>query len=526
MMERRSQRSRGKQGRGRAVRRALRWAALAGALLAGLGGGVVASAVTASPAGTGPGGCFDPASYPVPPAGRQDDSPRIQAAIDDAVAAGGGTVCIGSGHWAVSRAPVGSYDRFAALSTHGAHVTITGTGPGTVIGLSGDQQQGATSVFSLDPGASDITIERMTIDTSGATNTDEQTHAIAIGSGVCTNANGTCSMPVTDVTVRDVTFVHPHVGTDRKGDCIRILGNTPATKAERVTIIGSSFTNCARSGIGVQRNVISLAVLGNHFGGNIGDTAFDAEATGGSDDGLRLAGNSFADSTVNFSASLTNYAHAIVTGNTFAGRGLSLYRSQDILVTGNTFDVTEASGAGVIDAENVADGVKIDGNVIRRHGIAGPAIKVTPHSGGIPNQVSISNNTIVTDGNADAIYTESVRNLGVRDNDITFTSPAPAGSGIHLDAISGPVDQAMITGNTIAGPLTASGGNTYYAAVRLAARPAMISGVTVALNSAHGAIRSLDCSQTGGSYPEPIISLGNRWNVAPTCPVATLQPGQ
>jgi len=326
--------------------------------------------------------------------------------------------------------------------------------------------------------------------------------------------------------MRDVTFVHPHVGTERKGDCIRLLGNTPATKVERVTIVGSSFTDCARSGIGVQRNVISLAVLGNHFGGNIGDTAFDAEATGGSDDGLRLAGNSFADSTVTFSASLTNYAHAIVTGNTFSGRGLSLYRSQDILVTGNTFDVTEASGAGVIDAENVADGVKIDGNVIRRHGVAGPAIKVTPHSGGIPNRVSISNNTIVADGNADAIYAESVRNLGVRDNDITFTSPAPDGSGIHLDAISGPIDQAMITGNTIAGPLTARGGNTYYAAVRLAARPATISGVTVALNSTRGAIRSLDCSQTGGSFPQPIISLGNRWTVAPTCPAATLQPGQ
>ena len=528
-MERRSQRSLGCEGRGRAVRRSLRWAALAGALLAGLGGGVVASAVTASPAGTGPGGCFDPASYPVPPTGRQDDSPRIQAAIDDAVAAGGGTVCIGSGHWAVSRAPVGSYDRSAALSTHGAHVTITGTGPGTVIDLSGDQQQAAVSVFSLDPGASDITIERMTIDTSGATNTDpqEQTHAIAIGSGFCTDANGTCSMPVADVTVRDVTFVHPHVGTERMGDCIRLLGNTPATSVQRVTIVGSSFIDCGRSGIGVQRNVNSLAVLGNHFGVNINDTPFDAEATGGgSDDGLRLAGNSFADSTVNFSAALTNYAHAIITGNTFAGRGLFLYRSQDILVDDNTFDVTEATGVGVVDAENVADGVKIDGNVIRRHGAAGPAIKVTPHSGGIPNQVSISDNTIVTDSNADAIYTESVRNLGVRDNDITFTGPAPAGSGIHLDAISGPIDQAMITGNTIAGPLTPTGGNTYFAAVRLVARPETISGVTVALNSARGALRSLDCEQTGGSFPQPIISLGNRWNVAPTCPFATLQPGQ
>jgi hypothetical protein len=369
----------------------------------------------------------------------------------------------------------------------------------------------------------------MTIDTSGATNLDpqEQTHAIAIGSGFCTDANGTCSMPVTDVTVRDVNFVHPHLNGERKGDCIRILGNTPATSVERVTIVGSFFTDCARSGIGVQRNVKSLAVLGNHFGVNINDTPFDAEATGGgSDDGLRLVGNSFADSTVNFSAALTNYAHAIIEGNTFAGPGLFLYRSQDILVDNNTFDSTEISGVGVVDVENVADGVRIDGNVIRRHGVAGPAIKVAPHSGGIPNQVSISNNTIVTDTNDDAIYTDSVRNLGVRDNDITFTAPAPNGSGIHIDTISGPVDQAMITGNTIAGPLTDAGGNTYYAAVRLVSRPQPISGVTVALNSARGANRSLDCEQTAGSFPQPIISVGNRWAVAPACPFATLQPGQ
>jgi hypothetical protein len=114
-----------------------------------------------------------------------------------------------AGDGGVSRAPVGSYDRFAALSTHGAHVTFTGTGPGSVLELVGDQQAGAVAVISLDPGASDITVQRLMIDTSAATNTDEQTHAIAIGSGVCTPANGTCSMPVADVTVRDVVFAQP-----------------------------------------------------------------------------------------------------------------------------------------------------------------------------------------------------------------------------------------------------------------------------------------------------------------------------
>jgi hypothetical protein len=83
-----------------------------------------------------------------------------------------------------------------------------------------------------------------------------------------------------------------------------------------------------------------------------------------------------------------------------------------------------------------------------------------------------------------------------------------------------------ITGNTVAGPLSSTGGNTYYAAVRLNALPLQFDGVTVALNASRGAIRSLTCTQRSpGSFRQPIVSVGNRWNVAPTC-VAALQSGQ
>jgi hypothetical protein len=295
-----------------------------------------------------------------------------------------------------------------------------------------------------------------------------------------------------------------------------------------VTIVGSSFTSCARSGIGVQRNVRSLAVLGNHFGEQIGDTPFDGEATGGDeDDGLRLIGNSFADSTVTFAAALTSYRHATITGNTFAGRGLFLYRTHDVVVADNTFDVTALTGGGVVETGNVADGVKIDNNMIRRHGVPGPAIRIMPHSGGLPGPVSITGNTIVADGDSSGVYVDSGHDIRVRDNDITFTGPAPNGSGIHLEALSSAMDGLTITGNSIAGPLSSTGGNTYFAAVRLNAATFQIGELTLALNSARAAIRSLTCSpNTPASFPVPIISVGNRWNVPPTCPAATVQPGQ
>ncbi len=348
----------------------------------------------------------------------------------------------------------------------------------------------------------------------------EQTHAIEIGSGVCTDANGTCSKPITDVTVRDVRFIHPPTPGMRKGDCVRLAGNTVETQVNRATIIGSSFINCARSGIAVQRNVNSLAVLGNHFGGQIGDTAFDGEATGGGwDDGLRLIGNSFADGPTTFSATLTSCRHATITGNTFSGRGLSLYRTQDVVVADNTFDVTAITAEGVIATGNVASGVKIDNNLIRRHGVPGAAIRILPHSGGMPQQMSVTNNTIIADGDSSGIIAEAVRDIGIRDNDITLVDPAPNGHGILLRSTTIAMDRVMITGNSVTG-------NGYYAAVRIAASPHPVLGVTVALNASVGAIRSLHCEQSvPGNYPQPIVSVGNRWNTAPTC-VATLQSGQ
>ncbi|WP_240521801.1 glycoside hydrolase family 55 protein [Amycolatopsis vastitatis] len=87
-----------------------------------------ASRAAGSKAGSGAGGCFDPAAFGAVPDDDADDRVPIQAAIDAASTAGGGTVCLGSGRWRVTRAPVGSYDRAAALSTHAAHVTFSGAG--------------------------------------------------------------------------------------------------------------------------------------------------------------------------------------------------------------------------------------------------------------------------------------------------------------------------------------------------------------------------------------------------------------
>lgn len=85
----------------------------------------------------GPKGCYDPADYGAIPNDDVSDRVPAQQALDAASAAGG-RVCFGAGVWTLTRAPVGSYNRFAALSTHGQHVEISGEGPSTVLSIEGD----------------------------------------------------------------------------------------------------------------------------------------------------------------------------------------------------------------------------------------------------------------------------------------------------------------------------------------------------------------------------------------------------
>src|SRR5262245_32435449 len=62
----------------------------------------------------GPKGCYDPADYGAKPNDDIDDRVPAQQALDDAGTTGG-RVCFGTGVWTLTRAPLGSYNRFAAL---------------------------------------------------------------------------------------------------------------------------------------------------------------------------------------------------------------------------------------------------------------------------------------------------------------------------------------------------------------------------------------------------------------------------
>jgi len=463
-------------------------------------------------------GCFDPVDFGAQPLPGFDSRPGAQAAIDAAVAAGGGRVCFGAGRWHLTRAPIGSYNRFAALSTHGAHIEITGAGPGTVLEISGDQGASDLWVIALDPGAHDITIRDLTIDTSAATNTDEQTHAIEVGSGLGTGF-------VEDVRIERVRFVHP-AATDgsRKGDCLRMVGATPESSVRRVTVIGSTFTSCARSGIAIQRNVFDLVIEGNQFT-EAGDQDIDSEPTGsGLNGSVAVIGNVFHDDTTvaqgTFAVTIGGIsepmARVTVANNVFEGRGINFYRTADTTVTGNTFVTNMTEGRGVINIENVTERMVVQGNVVRRSGVTGAPIRVIHHSGHGASHLVIANNVLTNDTPGGGVDMESAQDVTVSGNEITWTVPAPQAAGVRLRSVIVPADGVMISGNRIAGPSLMAG-------VFLGASPQPFKAVSIVGNMARGAARALRCDQSvAGNYTQPIVHAANYWQAPVQCAAATL----
>lgn len=467
--------------------------------------------------GSGPGGCYDPARYGAIPDDGLDDRLAAQKAIA-AAAVGGGRVCFGAGRWTLTRAAAGSYNRFAALSIHSPHIEIQGAGPGTILEVVGNQGQAALWVIAVDPGAQDIAIRDLTIDTSDTWNTSEQFHAIEVGSGVGTGL-------VEDVRIDHVIFNHPGSsdGT-RKGDCLRFVGNTPASAVRRVTVIGATFTVCARSGIAIQRNTYDVVIQGNQFT-HSSDQDIDSEPSGGVNDlngSISIIGNVFHDDPAiaqgDWSVTIGGIggpmARVIVANNIFEGRGLSFYRASDVTIAGNTFDATMESGYGVIEIENVADRLSITGNTIRRRGQQGDLIRVIHHSGAFASNLIINANVFVNDTPGSGIVMESVQDVTVSNNDFRWNVPATGAFGVYLRSTIRPVDGVMIAGNRFAGNLLA---------VVMFGATHPFQQVSLVGNMQRGSGLALRCDTSpGGGYAQPIVHASNNWTGGKQCSAATL----
>jgi len=458
--------------------------------------------------------CFDPAQYGGIPDDNLDDRVAIQSAID-AASSRGGRVCLGDGRWRVSRAPLGSYNRSAALTIHAPRVELSGNGPGTVIEVVGDQGAGTIFVISVDSGASNITLRDFVVDTSGMTNTGEQTHAIQIGTVVGTG-------PVEDVRIERIVFNHPRFPPSYKGDCLRLVGGQAPNQVRRVTVIGSAFTSCARSGIAIQRGVYDLVIMGNEFT-KINDQDIDSEPTSlGGNSGVTIVGNIFRDSvdaTVgDWSVTIGGYdgpmSSVTLSNNVFEGRGAYLFNSANLVMSGNVFNTTMRSGYGVVHFGGRAETIVVSGNTIRRQGVDGPMIRVVHASGYWAQNVTISNNEMIQGTLGGGIVTESAVKMSVVNNGIEWTQPAPNAFGIHHRSTFVETEAIMISNNRMVGSVKYG--------VLLGAGPNPFNTTSVVGNMTTGATAGLRCDQSvSGNFKKPIVVTANNFNSPAQCTIAT-----
>jgi hypothetical protein len=460
-------------------------------------------------------GCFDPAQHGGAPDDDLDDRAAIQAAIDDA-SIRGGRVCLGEGRWRVSRAPLSSYNRAAALTIHASKVGLSGNGPGTVIEVVGDQAAATLFVVGIDPPARNVTLRDFGIDTSGTFNTGEQTHAIHVGSGLVTG-------PVEDVRIERIIFNHPRNTDARKGDCLRLVGEPAPNQVRRVIVIGSTFTSCARSGISIQRGVHDLTINGNQFT-QTSDQDIDSEPTApGGNSGLTIVGNTFRDDVAltagDWSVTLGGYdgpmSGVTLSNNVFEGRGAYLYHTANLVISGNTFNAMMESGYAILHFGGRTENIAVSGNSLRRQGIDGPMINIVHASGSSAKNVTISNNEMVQETLGSGIVAESAVKTSVINNGIEWTQPAPSAFGIHLRSTTVAADAIMVSGNRLVGSIRYG--------VLLGAGPNAFNTTSVVGNLTTGATASLRCDQSvAGNFNQPIVVSGNNFNSPPQCGIAAL----
>lgn len=470
-----------------------------------------------------PTGCYDPAAYgahPTPPtAGMVDARPGIQAAID--AAPDYSTVCLGPGRWEMSRATVGSWSRVVSLVVHGKHhVTIAGVGPETVLAPTGDAGLGDWYGLEVTQGA-DVTVRDLTVDMSGLTNTEEQTHAVQVLG------------PQAGTRLSRVVFNLPHPATNRAGDCLRLLGNAGALVTDTVVEV-VTFEQCARSGIAIQRGVNGTLVLGSTSNA-IHDAAIDSEPSApGGNVGLQVVGSHFNDTGEaqgDFAVQLGGYdapmSHVTLVGDDFARRGVWGYRTANATVTGCTVEGSpKVSGGGLLEFRNTTGDLVLSGDVLTRSGsVSGAVVRVVAQGGGAGQHVSLVGDRLTSSTPGQGVYMESVQDLTLADLDVDFTGPSTGNFCVSLRAVTRQLDGVDV--HDVRCKAAAPGGAL--AAVYLSSSPGGVGSVSVHDNMSKNATQGLRCDGSG-AFTRPVVYGGNNFDgtqaASASCPpsVATLVP--
>ena len=391
-------------------------------------------------------------------------------------------------------------DRYDLLKLAGGR-SLRGSGPATTIRFYGDA--GKSDLRGVGMTGDENLVSDMRLDTTGLSNTGEQTHAIHM------------TGPALKQKVSGVWFQHPSLGPSAGGDCIKIVGYDPAVLADgtsgpdkRVSavIIGNIFGACDRSGIAAHSGIREAVITSNLFLAT-GDQDIDLEGGGGIIDNLVIDGNAMRrtlNSGISVAIGADMTRKAVFSNNSVHGGRISTYNVQYLSVIGNTFE----SPGNALQMIKMSRLVTITGNTFvgTDPTITGTVITASHHNSGKPGNLVISGNTFeLVSTNGGVVSLISAASASFTGNSVVWTPTTPVDISVALQiyGITQPTEAILVSSNVIRGPYSRTLGvtNSYEAS-----NGGGIRSVTFVGNILRGPLLGVHCSQAGLG---PYVSYGN-----------------
>jgi Ca2+-binding RTX toxin-like protein len=385
-----------------------------------------------------------------------DDSAAIQAAIDAAFAAGGGTVYVPTGTFLVSGDTTNPSAGCVEVRTN---VTLTGDGMGhSVLKLADNFNERINGIVRtpVDESATNVVISNLTIDGNRANNTG---HQAGIITGVKANDEGRVheNITISGVEVKDCTAygIDPHEVTYNLTveDCVAHGNGTDGFVAD--DIVGGVFRNNVaydndRHGFNITTSSSNILLENDVAYGN------GSGATGGA--GLVVQRSDIfpeGEDTVPWPSQIT-----IVGGEYYdnSREGVLIKLSDQVTVTGASIHDNAREGmrvegatATVIHDNTIynnsqeSNGVYDEINVRLRVDDA-----VDPARIYYAENTSVYHNTIYEDGTVHGRY-------GIREELTNSTASNPSGTVVHDNTVSG-----TLAGDVFVPPYSATEGDDYF----------------------------------------------------------------
>lgn len=450
--------------------------------------------------------CVSPLAHGAVPGDGVGDEAAISRAIAEARARRV-DVCFPAGVFELGRPA-----RWASLVIEsGAPVTLRGAGPSTILRMTGDGRQGDWRGIELRGGARGVTFQDLAIDSLGSHNTEEQTHLVQLSPGV------------SRVTFRRVQFGPMRepgqpIGAGAGGDCLRLVGERDAM-VEDVVVSRSSFLDCDRSGVSLQRGLRRIVIARSLFRGT-GDSPIDFEPTapGAIEDvvmtGLRIHRDAAAQGS--WAIAIGGYSDDVATRITVAnsildGGGVGMLNVGEVVVAHN--DITHGSGAGpTISVRRRAARVLVEGNeIVRPRGApAAPLFEAQHNNGFAPTELVIAANRLRQETSAPVVSSTSVARLEITANRIQYAGDDPAQFVIDTHAVAADAGRMGIVENRILGAARAT--------LRLDARNRAVHDVELRGNVSEAVSESVTCeAQAQGRFGKVVASGNDFGGAVSTC---------